>query len=343
MVIGHSGFPFSNWIYLFHMALFFVASGYLWDEKHSDSLAATWQYTKKKIRTLWLPYALGNSLFVLLSNTFVRVGIYSNKPLFLDIAGYDASLIQIMSIKQIAVEIVKSFLFFGGSQLGGALWFFRCMFIVNIVHCLLCWVLKKSKWYKPVMIVIFIITLGLAWYVSLGHWQFLRGFKTEFAAYAAYLIGVGLGSWKKYKETLKGDKVKIGTAAVSFIGLCVLSRFGTVSLANGRIVNPLFFALATSFGWLMLHSLVLLVEKNDFFVEMSKASVQIMTFHFLAFKLVSWIYLLISGKESVLLASFPVIVDVPGWLWIMYSIVGLLISYIIYRIWGVMKASLHKR
>lgn len=27
MVCGHSGVPFTNWIYLFHMALFFIASG----------------------------------------------------------------------------------------------------------------------------------------------------------------------------------------------------------------------------------------------------------------------------------------------------------------------------
>lgn len=31
MVCGHSGAPFTNWIYLFHMALFFIASGYLWN------------------------------------------------------------------------------------------------------------------------------------------------------------------------------------------------------------------------------------------------------------------------------------------------------------------------
>ena len=35
MVCGHSGAPFTDWIYLFHMALFFIASGYLWNERNA--------------------------------------------------------------------------------------------------------------------------------------------------------------------------------------------------------------------------------------------------------------------------------------------------------------------
>lgn len=344
MVIGHSGAAFSSWIYLFHMAIFFVASGYLWNDKHADTPAAIWKYIKKKIRTLWIPYALGNSLFIVLSNICVHLGLYSNNPYFLEIAGYDASLVQLMNVKQIAMEVVKSFLFFGGSQLGGALWFLRCMFIVNIVHCCICWMLKRRSWYKPALYAIFLLCLGMAWYVSLGHWHFLHGFKTEFAAYVAYLIGIWLQQFKKYKELISDVKVQIPGLIVSFAGLCVLSRMGTVSLANGQIVNPVFFVLATGFGWIMLHSAVLLIKEKgqQVFTNISKASVQVMVFHFLAFKLVSWVYLRITEGPAILLASFPVIVNAPGWLWILYSIAGLIVPYVIYRVWGLMKVGLHR-
>ncbi len=33
VVLGHCGFPATNFIYLFHMAVFFIASGYCWNEK----------------------------------------------------------------------------------------------------------------------------------------------------------------------------------------------------------------------------------------------------------------------------------------------------------------------
>ena len=47
MVGGHSGFPYRNWIYLFHMALFFMASGYMWNEAHAVNIKSLRRYVKK--------------------------------------------------------------------------------------------------------------------------------------------------------------------------------------------------------------------------------------------------------------------------------------------------------
>lgn len=41
MVMGHSGSPITLWIYLFHMSLFFIISGYCIKEYYSDSLSNT--------------------------------------------------------------------------------------------------------------------------------------------------------------------------------------------------------------------------------------------------------------------------------------------------------------
>ena len=52
MVCGHSGAPFTNWIYLFHMALFFIASGYLWNERNAVTKKNVVQYVKRKAKSL---------------------------------------------------------------------------------------------------------------------------------------------------------------------------------------------------------------------------------------------------------------------------------------------------
>lgn len=57
MVCGHSGAPFTDWIYLFHMALFFIASGYLWNERNAVTKKNVVQYVKRKAKSLWLPYS----------------------------------------------------------------------------------------------------------------------------------------------------------------------------------------------------------------------------------------------------------------------------------------------
>lgn len=69
MVFGHSGAPFTDWIYLFHMALFFIASGYLWNERNAVTKKNVVQYVKRKAKSLWLPFVLIN-LFLLLHKIF---------------------------------------------------------------------------------------------------------------------------------------------------------------------------------------------------------------------------------------------------------------------------------
>lgn len=69
MVCGHSGAPFTNWIYLFHMALFFIASGYLWNECNAETGKSVVQYMKRKVKSLWLPFILIN-VFLLSHRTF---------------------------------------------------------------------------------------------------------------------------------------------------------------------------------------------------------------------------------------------------------------------------------
>ena len=49
MVLGHSGFPGTDFIYLFHMALFFMLSGWLFSLRGGPV-----HFIKRKAVTLWL-------------------------------------------------------------------------------------------------------------------------------------------------------------------------------------------------------------------------------------------------------------------------------------------------
>lgn len=54
MVLGHSGFPGTDFIYLFHMALFFMLSGWLFSLRGGPV-----HFIKRKAVTLWLPFCAG--------------------------------------------------------------------------------------------------------------------------------------------------------------------------------------------------------------------------------------------------------------------------------------------
>ncbi len=50
MVVGHSGSRLANFIYLFHMALFFMASGYVWNDKKVKNFTALKQGVLARVR-----------------------------------------------------------------------------------------------------------------------------------------------------------------------------------------------------------------------------------------------------------------------------------------------------
>ena len=58
MVLGHSGFRGTDFIYLFHMALFFMLSGWLFSLRGGPV-----HFIKRKAVTLWLPFAGKHRLY----------------------------------------------------------------------------------------------------------------------------------------------------------------------------------------------------------------------------------------------------------------------------------------
>lgn len=107
MVAVHGGIAakVSNFIGLFHMAIFFMASGYLYNSNSNKDVQALRNYIIKKIRKLYLPYFLINTLFIILNNLFVMIH-------FLDESQY-------MSIGETAISILKCSLMLKGTDLGG--------------------------------------------------------------------------------------------------------------------------------------------------------------------------------------------------------------------------------
>lgn len=71
VVIGHTKVLGNSFIYLFHMAVFFIASGYFYSDKSSETLQSVLLFTKKKVITLWIAFSVGISVFTLMNNIFI--------------------------------------------------------------------------------------------------------------------------------------------------------------------------------------------------------------------------------------------------------------------------------
>lgn len=79
VVIGHAvispthGYSLRNFIYLFHLAIFYYASGYLFKDKYADEPIS---YFKRRIKSLYVPYVVYGSIFIFFHDLCCKIGLY---------------------------------------------------------------------------------------------------------------------------------------------------------------------------------------------------------------------------------------------------------------------------
>lgn len=76
VVVGHTSYsPVHNFVYLFHLAVFYFVAGYFFKDKYIDNkLLFVW----KKIKSLWFPLIGYGIVFMLLHNLFFRAHFYNS-------------------------------------------------------------------------------------------------------------------------------------------------------------------------------------------------------------------------------------------------------------------------
>lgn len=140
----------------------------------------------------------------------------------------------------------------------------------------------------------------------------------------------------------KVQKWDIPIFFASFALLLLLTPFGPIGIGVGSIVNLPVFCVASLSGWFMTYCAAHRLKGwlASAIAYCGTRSVWIVTLHFLAFKPVAAVYLLITGADMSLLASFPVYQK--PYLWIAYTIVGIGLPLLACRIWHSLLSRLKK-
>lgn len=127
MVIGHSGCPktLHDFIYLFHMPLFFIITGYLFKESYLNSPL---YFFKRKIHGLYKPFVLSN---------LIVLGIYFLYDIFT--SSYQNSVVY-------KISCLKIICFTGQLEILGSLWFLKTLFFSNVIIYILIYIANKNRW-----------------------------------------------------------------------------------------------------------------------------------------------------------------------------------------------------
>lgn len=329
MVFRHTEAPFSEFVLLFHMAIFFIASGYLFNPKKITDIKSLVVYIARKIKSLWLPYFLFATLFIVGHNFFLRLNFITDNPQYLvEYTGTYATLYEYYSISKMIKSIIRAAFFMSSEQLGGAMWFFQTLFFLTVGYAVigftLKWLLKSDKAVIWTQCGIAIGFLLLGYYLHIKG-IFLYGLNRFFSFYCLIFIGQVL---KLDQERVYKRIKPIAVFCAAFILLLILRPLGYIDLSGNNIENPIYFLAVSLLGWLMMYSLAVILEKkaifaNELITYISKRSVSIVGLHFLAFKLVNCLAVAVYDMPIYMRAGFPVLAH--GWWWTLYMAVGIAI------------------
>lgn len=370
MVLGHSGFLYSSYFTTFHMALFFIVSGYLFNNECSKNIKNVKSYILKKLKSLWLPYFIGNSIFIVLNNFFLSINIYTSNPLIESIGGMNIAKVTVkMGFSDIIINIVKSFFFLGGTTLGGTFWFLRVLFAALVMTCIFEFIIRKIfKWSERMrregvennsgkifatQIVLAVILL-IAGYVltknNINMWNIPHIFTTYFFIIAGRVIKKFKGllevKMSQYRNSEKSeikfwDKIGEKSVAINIILivflafiLFVMEKKVVVNLADNFYSSITGMIIASFAGFFFVY-LVSDLLKNTFLskclVKCGQNTLPVMILHFLCFKIVNCIQVIIYHYESYKIAAFPIL-DGSGMWWLFYAVCGICIPIILNEI-----------
>ena len=335
MVVGHSGFGGTSFIYLFHMALFFMLSGYFFHL--GEGPAGLHRFCVRRVLTLWLPFVAANTAFTVCNNLFLKLNILTSDPRILDLPGNQVT--DPVTLKDIVGRTVHWCVFDGGTQLGGALWFVQALFQVSILYALVEFALRKLRPGRDTLTAqgfVAGVLLMLGWHCSRTGWD-VWGLGIAASCYSLFYLGTLA---RRLGQPARKPIVRAGIAAAAFALLLAMLPFGSVGLAGNQYPGWLFLLAASTAGWVLVyecaHLLCLLPRLGSALAALGRATMPIVILHFLSFKLVTWLGLLATGGEAYLLAAFPTLFSGGTW-WLAYTAVGLALPLAAYQPYRMLK------
>lgn len=213
------------------------------------------------------------------------------------------------------LNILKSFLLSGGTQMGGALWFICILLKIQFLYIVIDYLIKKI--FKETIITQSVISLCLLIIGFLMHLNDITVLSLDkvFSYYCLFFIGYVLKRFK-ISEFDRHTFFRLIVCLFCFLILIICLHLGNIELADTSYTNPLFLIITSLVGWQLLYELSYFISKIKIlsniliFIGMNTLSVVIL--HFLSFKIVSYIGIRITNSPDFLLACFPIYIVMPN-------------------------------
>lgn len=315
MVVGHSGCP-KNYLYdfinMFLMPCFFFVSGWLLSHHYLTDVRTG---LRNKLEGSYCPFVIWQLIFLTLHNVFAQMNFYADT----------------YSLKEFVVRVLRIITMTGGESLLGGFWFLISLTWASIVTLLLLSVLKRwgrlSIFNISAGVILILVIASLYSFIPIKlPYQF--GDQTIMAT-AFYISGFLF-------RKLDFQPKRVGMwGAILYVVPVVTALFTKfdMEISKGLSVYP--FYVVAMFGIIATFFCSSVLTKTRIASTLSyigNKTLYILIFHLLAFKLVSYLLIKINGYPINYLLQFPVLKQVGSGVWIVYSISGVCLSLLVWKL-----------
>ena len=318
IVIGHSSIytPLCRFVYLYHVTIFFFVAGYVFNDA---DLQYPLRFLYKKIKRLYFPWVVYGIIFILLHNTFLKLHFLNS-----DISG--KFLFEPYNFNDIIIRSIKVLTFFSWKEaLLAPLWFLFGLFSGLCVFYSISFISakvgkNKSEIFRFILIAI-VMTIGFL-EPQIKHASIL---------YRPFVIAGLIYLGKLYKIYEEKIKLSLPLAFLCLIGLILATYFKYNINVGGMIFgNKFIFLIISIAGCYMMLTLSDYINLNFSKIAaildyVGGRTLSIMALHYVSFKIVSFIQILIYDYPINYLAFYPVIPYKTSYWWVAYTIIGIIV------------------
>ena len=282
VVIGHTTGIFNRYIYQFHMAAFFVISGYTSSIDKRDFCHFVFDKFYKNMVPYYFLGVSGNLMFYILS----RINVLDKV----------STTVYSLSLQQAMLTLFSKNAFIYCDWLG-AIWFLPVLFFASIWAKIIFSIAKKKiKWMFVFSVLVFAISENSL--MTGNHIIVLSGL-AQFYFIMGILLSRALGKYDRSEKSVKYTM----TFAVVVCCLWFLCTNNFIRMGvdwpskqfNGTLKDILLPIFGITVTYIFAHLLTKFPITNRLFSYIGKNTMGIMSFHFVGFK-VAYIFLILLGK-----------------------------------------------
>lgn len=252
MCIGHANCPdiLQKFVSMFHMAFFFVISGYFFNKEKTFS--QPWNFIIKKIKGLYIPFITWGIIFTFLHNVFLNLKLLGPNNHYYGIK------------ETLWKAFTTNTRFIPTEEMMVPYWFFACLFYVSIFSMLLFFIsnrLSKKKWIECLIFLLAYVIGFILLYTKNGNSYdyIIRTFIISFLFYLGYL-------WYHFKDKIQYN----GTGLILSIIILIaglFSSYNTINIALLELENPLIFLVYSVSGTYMLLNISKYIENHTSYLK----------------------------------------------------------------------------